>query len=305
MQLGQYPDPVHTVAHLSDTHLLADGRLQYGVVDPERGVLLAIERIARMHPAPDAIVVTGDLADAGEPAAYARLKEIVEPAAAALGAQVVWVMGNHDERLAYSEGLFGEATDTSQDAVYDVNGLRIVSLDSTVPGYHHGELTRAQLDWLADVLATPSPHGTLLAMHHPPVPLPMSPAEAVIELYAQHELSEVLRGSDVRSVLAGHLHYSTYSTLAGIPVSVAAASCYTLDPAPRSALLHAVDGSTSITMTHLYQDRVVHTVVPLSESPQLYSVRAELADQLYALTPDDRRELLSRKDSAFDVAGDW
>jgi 3',5'-cyclic AMP phosphodiesterase CpdA len=303
VQLGQYPEPLHTVAHLSDTHLLADGGLQYGVVDTERGLLLALERIARMRPAPEAIVVTGDLADAGEPAAYARLKELVDPVAASLGAQVVWVMGNHDERLAYSEVLFGEASDTSQDAVYDVGGLRIVSLDSTVPGYHHGELSAEQLAWLADVLATPAPHGTLLALHHPPLPLPMAPAEAVIELEAQHELEQVLRGSDVRSVLAGHLHYSTHSTIAGIPVAVASASCYTLDPAPRDALLHAVDGDTSISMTHVYEDRVVHTVVPLRESPQLYTVRSELAEQLLALSPEERRELLSRKDSPLDVTG--
>ncbi|MDH2414472.1 metallophosphoesterase [Nocardioides sp. CER19] len=302
MQLGQYPEPAHTIAHLSDTHLLADGKLQYGVVDPEQGLRLALDRLARMVPTPQAIVVTGDLADVAEPAAYARLKELVEPAAAALGAQVVWVMGNHDERLAYSAALFGRASAEPQDAVYDVDGLRIVSLDSTVPGYHHGEVSPAQLEWLAGVLATPAPHGTLLALHHPPVPLPMAPAEAVIELYAQEALADVLRGTDVRSILAGHLHYSTYSTLAGIPVSVVAASCYTLDPAPRSALIHAVDGGTSINMVHLYDDRVVHTVVPLSESPEVYSVRADLADQLLALSAEERRELLSRKDSPFDVA---
>src|SRR5439155_243446 len=83
---------------------------------------------------------------------------------ASLGAQVVWVMGNHDERGAYSQALFGEASDAPQDAVYDVNGLRIVSLDSTVPGYHHGELSAEQLAWLADVLADPAPHGPLLAL---------------------------------------------------------------------------------------------------------------------------------------------
>jgi 3',5'-cyclic AMP phosphodiesterase CpdA len=305
VQLGQYPEPLHTVAHVSDTHLLADGKRQYGVVDPERGLLRALERIARMQPVPEAIVVTGDLADAAEPTAYARLKELVEPVADSLGARVVWVMGNHDERLAYSKELFGEASDAAQDAVYDVGGLRVVSLDTTVPGYHHGELSSAQLAWLADVLATPAPHGTLLAMHHPPLPLPMAPAEAVIELAAHHELADVLRGSDVRSILAGHLHYSTYSTLVGIPVSVAAASCYTLDPAPVSALIHAVDGATSINMTHVYADRVVHTVVPLTESPEIYSIRAELAEQLLALSPEQRRELLSRKDSGIDVTRGW
>ena len=44
-QLGQYPDPTHVVAHLSDPHLLAAGQLQYGVVDPERGLVAALERL--------------------------------------------------------------------------------------------------------------------------------------------------------------------------------------------------------------------------------------------------------------------
>ena len=303
VQLGQYPEPRHTVAHLSDTHLLTGGAKQYDVLDPEPGLLAALDRIARVRPAPQALVVTGDLADIGQPAAYARLRELVEPLAAGIGARVVWVMGNHDERLAYSKELFGEASDAPQDAVYDIDGLRIVSLDSSVPGYHHGELGAEQLRWLADVLATPAAYGTLLALHHPPVPTPMVPAEAVLELAAQHELADVLRGTDVRGILAGHLHYSTHSTFAGIPVSVASASCYTLDPAPTDALIRAVDGGTSVNMVHLYDDRVVHTIVPLAEAAEVYTVRAELADRLLALTPQERRELLSRKDSGIDVTG--
>ena len=68
------------------------------------------------------------------------------------------------------------------DRVHDVDGLRIVSLDTSVPGYHHGEISDAQYEWLASVLAKPAPHGTLLAMHHPPIPVPMLPAAAIIEL---------------------------------------------------------------------------------------------------------------------------
>ena len=162
MQLGQYPDPGHTVAHLSDPHLLAGGVRRYGVIDTEAGLELALARLARLDPLPQVLLFTGDLADKAEPAAYERLRAIVEPAAAAIGAAVVWVMGNHDERAAYSRALFGEESDATQDRVHDVAGLRVVSLDTSVPGYHHGELTDAQLAWLADVLSSPAPHGTLL-----------------------------------------------------------------------------------------------------------------------------------------------
>ncbi|HEU5456268.1 MAG TPA: metallophosphoesterase, partial [Nocardioides sp.] len=111
MQLGQYPAPGHVVAHISDPHLLAGGARQYGVVEPEAGLRLALERLTRLDPVPQALVFTGDLADLAEPAAYARLRELVEPVAEALGATVVWVMGNHDERAPYARGLFDEDGD--------------------------------------------------------------------------------------------------------------------------------------------------------------------------------------------------
>ena len=101
------------VAHFSDPHLLADGKRQYGAVDPEPYLRLALERLERLDPPPQALVFTGDLADKAEPAAYARLRELVEPAAERFGAQVVWVMGNHDERTPYAAGC-STATTTAR-----------------------------------------------------------------------------------------------------------------------------------------------------------------------------------------------
>ena len=302
-QFGQYPDPGHVVAHLSDPHLLAGGARQYGVVDTEAGVVRALERLAHVDPPPQALVYTGDLADLAEPAAYARLRALVEPAAAAMGAQVVWVMGNHDERAPYAAGLFGEAAtdDTPQDRVYDVDGLRIISLDTSVPGYHHGEVTDAQLAWLADVLATPAPFGTLLALHHPPIPLPMLPAAGLIELLDQDRLARVLAGSDVRAILGGHLHFSTYSTFAGIPVSVASASCYTSDPAPADRFVSGVDGHQAVTMLHVYDDRIVHTIVPLAEVPEVSGFPADVVSLIEEMSPEERRETFSRRDSPFNA----
>lgn len=297
MQLGQYPPPRHTVAHLSDPHLLAGGARQYGVVDPDVGLALALARISRLDPPPRALVFTGDLADKAEPEAYARLRGLVEPVAAELGAEVVWVMGNHDERAAYARELFDVDSTATQDRVYDVDGLRIVSLDTSVPGYHHGELREEQLSWLAEVLATPAEHGTVLALHHPPIPIPMMPAAEVIELLDQERLAAVLRDSDVRCILGGHFHYSTYSTFAGIPVSVASATCYTSDPAPLERFISGVDGHQAMTMVHLYDDRIVHTVVPVEEAPEVSGFPSDVRAQVEAMTPAERRELLSRKDS--------
>ena len=239
----------------------------------------------RCGPAPQALVFTGDLADRAEPDAYATLRSIVEPAAAAMGAIVVWTMGNHDERSPYARGLFDSDDDGFQDRVHEVDGLRIVALDTSVPGYHHGELEPEQLAWLADVLATPAEHGTLLAMHHPPLPLPMLRAAELIELHDQQSLADVIAGTDVRGILAGHLHLSTWSTFAGVPVSVASASCYTSDPAPVDRFVSGVDAGQAFTMVHTYDDRLVHTLVPLERGTEVSHVGSDIAEALETVPP--------------------
>jgi 3',5'-cyclic AMP phosphodiesterase CpdA len=296
--LGQYPLPTHVVAHGSDPHLLAERRL-YGVVDTHENLRQALGRLARLEVPPQAIVFTGDLADRAEPKAYARLREIVEPAAAELGAEVIWVMGNHDERAPYARELFGEEVgdEATQDRVHDVHGLRIISLDSTVPGYHHGEISDDQLAWLREQLATPAEHGTLLALHHPPIPVPMIRAAEVIELHDQHRLAEVVAGTDVRGVIGGHFHFSSYSEFAGVPVSVASSTCYLADPAPEGRLLSAVDAHQSVTMMHLYADRIVHSVVPVPYAEEAAGYAFDLMEQIEALPDAERHELLSAKDS--------
>ncbi len=299
MQYGQYPPPRFTLAHLSDVHLLAPDARQYGVVVPERGLVRALERLGRLDPVPQAWVFTGDLADLAEPEAYARLRALVEPAAAAAGAEVVWVIGNHDERALYARALHDSDDDGPQDRVHTLGGLRIVALDTSVPGYHHGDLTDDQLDWLRDVLSTPAEHGTILALHHPPIPVPVLEPAAIIELLDQHRLAAVVAGSDVRQILGGHYHYSSHSTFAGIPVSVASASCYTTDPAPVDRLVSGVDGHQAFNAVHVYDDRIVHTVVPITEAPEVSGQPAAMRAALDALSPEERREIISRKDSDF------
>ena len=301
--LGQYPAPRHVIAHISDTHFLGEGRALYGEVDTDANLTQALEQLERSGVRPEAIVFTGDLADLGEPDAYNRLRAIVEPAAARLGAQIVWVMGNHDERPEYSSLLFDiEATDAPQDRVYDIDGLRIVSFDTTVPGYHHGAVTDDQLDWLADVLSSPAPHGTILAVHHPPIPTPLLEAMGILELQDQPKLAAVLRGTDVRAILAGHLHYSTHSTFAGIPVSVASATCYTLDLSAEDRLLSGVDFGQSVNVVHVYEEQLVHSVIPVGDTTEITGQPSAAWAMIEAMSPEERLEVLSSKTSSFNSA---
>lgn len=267
---AEYPRPDHFLLHISDTHLLAGGRKLYDRVSADRHLQGLFDEFEASGGRPEAIVFTGDLADKGEAEAYAHLRTIVDPAAERLGAQVVWVMGNHDDRDAFRRGLLGDALGGQKpvDRVDDVNGLRVITLDTTVPGHHHGALASEQLDWLAEELSIPAPHGTILAMHHPPVPSVLDLAVAV-ELREQAALAEVLEGSDIRSIIAGHLHYSTTATFAGIPVSVASASCYTQDLNVPVGGTRGRDGARAFNLVHVYPSTVLHSVVPLGSFPAL------------------------------------
>ena len=277
---AEYPRPDHFLLHISDTHVLAGGGKLYDRVASERHLQTLFEEFEASGGRPEAIVFTGDLADKGEPDAYDRIRRIVDPVAERLGSQVIWVMGNHDERGAFRRGLLGERGVSAEggvrpvDRVDDVNGLRVITLDSTVPGHHHGEIAPEQLDWLAEELSMPAPHGTILAMHHPPVPSVLDLAVAV-ELREQGGLAEVVEGSDIRSIIAGHLHYSSTATFAGVPVSVASASCYTQDLNVPVGGTRGRDGARAFNLVHVYPTTVLHSVVPLGSYAALDWIDAE------------------------------
>jgi Icc protein len=279
MRDAEYPAPDRVLLHLSDTHLRAAGSRLFGVVDGARHLERALDAIEASGIRPDAVVFTGDLADRGETAAYETLRDLVEPFAAALDARLLWVAGNHDDRTRLRTVLLDDESAESAepaapvDRVDELDGLRIVTLDTTVPGHHHGELTTSQLTWLQDVLATPAPLGTVLAMHHPPVPSVL-PLASSVELRDQARLKAVLRGTDVRAIIAGHLHYSTFATFAGIPVSVASATCYTQDLTVPVGGTRPQDGARSFNLVHVYDDTVVHSVVPLTDAPILEHIDA-------------------------------
>lgn len=292
---GSHGSASHVIVHLSDPHLLAAGARLGDRYDVESTLTQTLEAIRATRSDPVAIVVTGDLADLGEPDAYRRLRDAVEPFAADLGCPVAWVAGNHDERPALRRHLLDlEPTEQPVTGIWDLDGLRLIALDTSVPGWHHGDLDGEQLDWLRDTLSEPAPHGTIVAMHHPPLPSHI-PLFDILELRHQNRLAEVLRGTDVRAILAGHLHYSSHGTFAGIPVSVASATCYTMNVARPAVEVNGMDAAQSFQLVHVYPDTITHTVVPVVDAATGEFFTREWAERMASLSPDERLEVFSRK----------
>ena len=302
MGYGKHPTPAMTLAHFTDTHLIAGDEhgpgLIGGLVDTEQRLTEALDRLrvtVQGQDAPlSAIVVSGDVADRAEPEAYRTAARMFGAVARELDATLVFTPGNHDERSPMAEHLLGRApTENPLDAVFDVDGLRIIALDSTLGGYHHGGFDDGQAEWLARQLATPAPRGTVLTMHHPPIPYRTN-VMRLLEFVDEELLADVIRGTDVRHILCGHLHVQGGGTLAGVPVTVAGAISYVDDLSTSPASMRGIDDSQAFSLLEV-GDTITHWTVPSREYPGHEPLPEELLSDLDALDPEARREWFSRK----------
>lgn len=228
------------IAQLSDLHL--DGG--------EHSLERARRVMGHLNAMPlDAVLVTGDIADHGDPAEYAQAREVLESPH-----PVLMCPGNHDAREPYRAGLLGEApTGVPIDRVERVAGVLFAMCDSTVPGEPHGLLADRTLAWLDGVLGEAPAGPAIVCMHHPPVPLGIPYVDEIRLLGAEGLAGLLARHPQVVAVLTGHAHTPAATTFAGRPLVVAPGVVSTLrlpaeaveviDPAaPPGAALHVLDG---------------------------------------------------------------
>lgn len=220
------------ILHLSDTHFAGDGGRHYGVVDTAQHLRRALSHVA--HLTFDLVVISGDVSQDGSEASYRQVRDAVTPWALARGARTVFAMGNHDVREAFravlgdgqpdadERSLPGIDLDRPVASVVDQDGWRVVVLDSSVPGAGYGSLGTDQRTFLKETLAAPAAHGTLVVLHHPPLPAQTELLGALsLDEGGGRELLEIVRGTDVRLILAGHYHMPIIEIVGGVPVTVA------------------------------------------------------------------------------------
>ena len=80
---------------------------------------------------------------------------------------------------------------------------------------------------------------------------------------------------------------------------MASASCYTSDPAPVDRFVSGVDADQAFTMVHAYDDRLVHTLVPLERGTEVSHLGSDVAEALEGVPLEQARELASSKTSRF------
>jgi 3',5'-cyclic-AMP phosphodiesterase len=187
------------IAQLSDPHLrLADD-------EPAGALEAAVATVLALAQPPDAVVLTGDLADTGDPREYALAQELLAP----LPMPVHVIAGNHDDPAALRAAFPGPASTLA-------GGIRLILCDTTIPGSDAGRLDVAWIDDQLGDEAAPA----VLAMHHPPFAIGLPAADAIaIAADDSRALSELLAGRpQVRRVICGHVHRTVVGLAGPCPV---------------------------------------------------------------------------------------
>lgn len=258
------------ILQITDTHLVAPGRLVANTLDSKEALDLAVADIQaalpRLGPI-DALLVTGDLSDDGSAQSYAMLRDTLGP----LGLPVLPIPGNHDlrepMRAAFSDlDLF---TDKGRlNWIKDIGPLRVVGIDTLVEGSGGGMIDQETADFLSTSLAFDGP--ILLAMHHPPFASGIRFMDD-IGLAGTDLLAQCLAASPAEiRIVCGHLHMMTAGTIAGATAIVSPSTCSSFDidfrpdapvgffPGGGGFMVH--DWSGSFRSTHIAS---VHSSLPI------------------------------------------
>ncbi|RQT21596.1 phosphodiesterase [Burkholderia contaminans] len=204
------------LAQISDLHIKRPGQLAYRRVDTAAALTRCIEKLNALVPRPDAVLVTGDLTDFGHDEEYGNLRGLL----AALEIPYYLMIGNHDDRAglrrAFADRAELQAGEFVQYAL-DVGTVRVLALDSQVPGASYGDLCDARLAWLAAQLDAARDRPVIVALHHPPFASGIGHMDKLrLAPPASAKLDALLRGHpNVERVLCGHVHRTMFTRFGG------------------------------------------------------------------------------------------
>jgi 3',5'-cyclic-AMP phosphodiesterase len=194
------------IAQLSDPHVRPEGELYQNVVDSNDMFAAAIVQVNALDPQPDVVLLSGDLVDKGTPAEYSMLRKLLLPLRAA--ARVI--PGNHDDATAFRECFADHAYLPADGPMHYVAGdhgpVRIVALDITVPGLHHGQVDEQSARWLDIALALEPMRPTLIMIHQPPFDSGVPYLDAYRCREGERLAAVVARYPAVERVVCGHVH---------------------------------------------------------------------------------------------------
>lgn len=250
------------IAQLSDPHIRPRGRLYHDLVDSNAMFQAAVRQLNALSPRPDLVILSGDLVDAGAPAEYEMARELL----AEIAAPLLLIPGNHDDREAFRASFADHAYLPATGPLHFATGaygpVRIIGLDITIPGLHHGLMDDTAASWLEATLSAEPDRPTLIMMHQPPFASGIPYMDDYLCQGGQRLASIVARYPAVERIVCGHVHRVMQMRFGGTTLCTAPSTTTTIalrlapdaEPAsflePPAFLLHQWRPGTGL-ITHL------------------------------------------------------
>ncbi|SIS22557.1 metallophosphoesterase [Williamsia sterculiae] len=183
------------VAHISDLHF-------DGSKDHRARAQAVMDYLNDRADGIDALVVTGDIADAGTPSQYMEAAAVLQTPIPMLIAP-----GNHDNRENFSRDLLGvHPTAGPINFAQTVGGALILSCDSSIPGRPEGYLADETIEWMDAEITAAGDVPVIVAVHHPPVTLDMPFMDSIRMQGVERLGALIVKHSNIITFLCGHAH---------------------------------------------------------------------------------------------------
>ncbi|MGA1408202.1 MAG: metallophosphoesterase family protein [Prochlorotrichaceae cyanobacterium] len=197
--------PPVTLAQVTDTHLLADAQGILRGCSPAENLKQILNHLSAFPL--DALLLTGDLAEAGEPEAYQHLLNLLRP----LDLPIYWLGGNHDCLTHAHEILSPHYPGVTEHCRSVLLGeWHLILLNSVLPTAQWGEgyLRDTTLRQLETLLLTHPDRPTVIVLHHHPLPVGMDWLDQIAVQNGAELLTQLDRFPQVKIVLFGHIHWA-------------------------------------------------------------------------------------------------
>jgi Icc protein len=200
------------IAHLADFHLPGSADKMVNGVKPQANLLQAADALRKQVPAPELIVLGGDLLDNGEHDSYQAVADTFGQASVHLA------LGNHDSLAGLRKTWPpAKAPDFQGYYSFDFKGLHVVILNSSVAGKEFGRLDERQLLWLNEDLHQSNLKPVLIFLHHPPFETGIAWLDKV-KLANAESFWEIIPpyAQNILGVFSAHLHLQYTCTRRGV-----------------------------------------------------------------------------------------
>lgn len=209
------------IAQLSDTHIAGWGKKAYGIAPSAENLARCVDHINLLNPEPDLVLVTGDITSKG-------LMEEVERAASLLDklrCPYYIIPGNHDDRATLWSEFGGQACPSRAGDFlsYVIEGydVRLLAMDSTIPGAPGGEICESRAAWLDERLSGTGHEPTIIFMHHPPLKCGVNETDIDGFIGADRLGNVIEKYTNIERIICGHIHLLVHARWRGTVVSTA------------------------------------------------------------------------------------